>query len=44
MGAEYVTAVELDGDAICDLQSNLEEFEMENVGVVQGDVTNLPFR
>lgn len=44
MGAGSVTSIEIDEDAVTDLQDNLEEFELEEVSVIQADVNNLPFR
>ena len=44
MGAGSVVSVELDSDAIQDFQDNISEFEIDNIEVIQGDVTNLPLR
>ena len=40
LGAEHVTALELDCDAIDDLTGNLAEFEIDSVDVLQCDVTS----
>lgn len=44
MGAARVVAVELDSDAVKDFLSNLSEFDIDNVDVIQGDVTGIPIR
>ena len=40
LGAGSVTSVELDSDAIEDLQDNISEFEIDNIDIIQGDVTS----
>ena len=40
LGAGSVTSVELDSDAIGDLQDNVCEFEIDNIDIIQGDVTS----
>ena len=40
--AALVTAVEIDDDAVDDLQANIQEFEIDNINVVRGDVLLLP--
>ena len=44
LGAESVTSVELDSDAIEDLQDNISEFEIENIDIIQGDVQSALLR
>ena len=40
LGAGSVTSVELDSDAIEDLQDNISEFEIDNIDIILGDVTS----
>lgn len=44
LGASHVFAVEIDQDAICILNENLEFFGIDNVDVVLGDLRNLEVR
>ncbi|XP_063680017.1 rRNA N6-adenosine-methyltransferase METTL5-like [Bolinopsis microptera] len=39
LGAGSVTSLELDSDAIQDLQDNITEFEIDNIDIIQCDVT-----
>ena len=40
--AALVTAVEIDDDAVDDLQVNIQEFDIDNINVIRGDVLQLP--
>lgn len=41
MGASYVLGVDIDEDALNTCQRNVEEFEIDNIDLIQYDVTNV---